>query len=288
MKVIDAHFHYSKIKSFEEIALNNCIDYTKVGFLKECKDNNIVAGVSMGLTETNQGLFPDNKAINPMLCDLAELPENFYFCTGINPLDLDIDSIKKIKNACENSQCVGLKIYAGYYHYYLADKIYNQVYAIAKEYNLPIVIHSGDTFSKRGLLKYSHPLQIDELAVLHPEIRFVIAHLGNPWLIDTAEIIYKNENVYADLSGLLEGDKGKIKRFSSQELFINMYKTALILADRYDKLIYGSDWPIVPMNAYINFIKQTIPEKHYNDVFYNNALNIFQRLKIKNNEGIYD
>ena len=36
--------------------------------------------------------------------------------------------------------------------------------------------------------------------------RFVMCHVGNPWMIDAAEVIYKNMNVWADLSGLMVGD----------------------------------------------------------------------------------
>jgi predicted TIM-barrel fold metal-dependent hydrolase len=46
---------------------------------------------------------------------------------------------------------------------------------------------------------------MDEVAVDHGDVRFVLAHLGNPWLIDAAEVIFKNPNVWADLSGLLVG-----------------------------------------------------------------------------------
>ena len=282
MKIIDAHFHYSKIKSFIEIANQNNINYSKEGFIEETKDNNVVAGICMGLIETSPGGFPDHNSVNPMLCDLAELPENFYYCAGINPLNIDNKTIKDIEKTCENPECAGLKIYAGYYHFDLVDEIYNPVYRLAEKFNLPVVIHSGDTFSKRGLLKYSHPLQVDELAVKRPELKIVIAHLGNPWLMDTAEVIYKNENVYTDLSGLQVGDQALFDRFSSQELYINMFKTALILADRYDKLIFGTDWPLAPLKTYIDFIKKIVPEKYYEDVFFHNALKLFQRITYKN------
>ncbi|MCH5374725.1 MAG: amidohydrolase, partial [Planctomycetes bacterium] len=30
--------------------------------------------------------------------------------------------------------------------------------------------------------------------------------MGNPWTVDAAEVIYKNPNVYGDLSGFLVGN----------------------------------------------------------------------------------
>ena len=40
-----------------------------------------------------------------------------------------------------------------------------------------------------------------ELVRLCPDTRFVLAHVGNPWFRESAEVIYKNMNVWADLSG---------------------------------------------------------------------------------------
>jgi hypothetical protein len=47
---------------------------------------------------------------------------------------------------------------------------------------------------------------VDDVAVDYPDVKFVICHLGNPWFQDTAEVLYKNDNVYADISGLTLGD----------------------------------------------------------------------------------
>ena len=41
----------------------------------------------------------------------------------------------------------------------------------------------------------------------YPETNFVIAHCGCPWFLDAAEVIYKNANVWADLSGIFVGER---------------------------------------------------------------------------------
>ncbi len=52
---------------------------------------------------------------------------------------------------------------------------------------------------------------MDEVAVDFPGVRFVLAHFGNPWLIDAAEVLFKNANVWADLSGLFVGSDEEIR-----------------------------------------------------------------------------
>ncbi len=281
MKIIDAHFHYSNLECFILAAKDNGVDYSKTGFEKEYKDNCIVSGVCMGLEELSPGSFPDNHAKTPMTYNLDILPKDFYYCAGVNPHHLNDEDMISLEKELLKPQCVGIKLYAGYYHYFLTDKVYQSIYTLALKHKLPVVVHMGDTYSQKGLLKYSHPLIIDEIAVQYPELKLMIAHLGNPWLMETAEILYKNKNVFSDLSGLQVGNKAVFDRFSAQELYLNMFRTALILADSYDKLIFGTDWPLAPLSVYIDFVKKIIPQEHYEAVFYENALRFFTKIKEK-------
>ncbi|MBU4486887.1 MAG: amidohydrolase family protein [Candidatus Delongbacteria bacterium] len=280
MKIIDAHFHYSNIEVFYEIAAKNGVDYSRKGFIKEAEENQVVAGVCMGLSESRKSGFPDNDAETPMNFDLDEMPVNFYFSAGVNPYKLTKDNLIRLEETVQRPDCVGIKIYGGYYQYYFTDAIYEPVYELALKYDIPVSFHTGDTYSDNGLLKYSHPLTIDELACRYPSMKIVICHLGNPWLMDTAEIVYKNENVYSDLSGLLVGNDARFKFFTSKELFLNMYRTSFIFANRYDKFLYGSDWPLSKMKTYIGLCKLIVPEEHHEKVFYDNALNVYKKMKI--------
>ena len=72
------------------------------------------------------------------------------------------------------------------------------------------MFHTGDTATSTGSLKHAHPLTLDAVANLRPELKIVICHFGNPWISDVAELIYKHPNVYADISGLVAGDGGRI------------------------------------------------------------------------------
>src|SRR5262249_25139912 len=40
---------------------------------------------------------------------------------------------------------------------------------------------------------------------IHVDATNLTGHFGNPWLVGAAEVIFKNDNVWADLSGLLVG-----------------------------------------------------------------------------------
>ena len=280
MLIIDAHIHFSRIACFQETAdKESGCDYSLTGLQTELARNNVRAAVGMGLQETFRFGFPDQAATNPMELDMSDSwPEELYFCAGINPHELSDSSLEKIEKALRRPRAAGIKLYPGYYHFPVNDPIYAPIYELAAQFNLPVVIHSGDTFSDRGLLKYSHPLAIDELAVTHRRNLFVIAHLGDPWVKETAEIVRKNPNVWADISGLLVGSRTYIQEMGREPLVLNEFRHALIYAVSWDKILFGSDWPLAPVDAYIDFVERIVPEKHLENVLGKNALNVFPGL----------
>jgi len=279
MNIIDAHVHYSRIASFEDCAKNTSkVDYSEQGYKNETAANNVVKSICMGLAETVPGGFPDSKALTPMTADMEiTLPPGMSLCLGINPFTLTDRCLEETEAMIKNNKTiVGLKIYAGYYHADITDSIYDAVYNIAEKYDKTIVIHTGETYSNRGLLKYSHPLRVDDLAVARPEMRIVACHMGVPWAFDACEIAAKNPNVYFDISGILVGNSEFIKLQVENRLFLDRYKQALVFLSNYEKVIYGTDWPLVPMEAYIDFCKELIPEEAHGKVFYENAVKVFK------------
>ncbi|MGG4504245.1 amidohydrolase family protein [Heyndrickxia sporothermodurans] len=282
MNIIDAHIHFSNIRSFHETAKEQSfVDYSKKGIINEFEEAGVVLGIGMGLTETYGMGFPDPKTSTPMGLDLdSSLPNNIVYCAGINPYTLNNETLVLLENELQKDNVVGIKIYLGYYPFYAYDEIYHPVYALAEKYDVPVVFHTGDTYSERRLLKYSHPLTLDEVAVRFRKVRFVMAHFGDPWVLTGAEVVYKNSNMFADLSGLIVGTEIELMSYSEGR-FLDHLRHALVYCDHYDRLLFGTDWPLAPIKPYIKFIQQLIPKKYHEDVFYNNAVKVFPKIKNK-------
>jgi predicted TIM-barrel fold metal-dependent hydrolase len=170
-----------------------------------------------------------------------------------------------------------LKGYLGYLHYEPGHAGYSPYYALAERHGLPVIFHTGDTWSPRAKLRFAHPLLVDEVAVDHPNVRFVLAHTGNPWMLDAAEVVYKNVNVWADLSGLAVGDE---KAFASPDAGMKETLRRLARAWRYaerpNRFLFGSDWPLAPMGAYRGWVAGAVPEEYHEDVFAGNARRLFR------------
>jgi uncharacterized protein len=192
----------------------------------------------------------------------------------------DREHFARVDAALKSKRIVALKGYLGYLHYEPAHPTYRRYYELAEQHKLPVFFHTGDTYSPYGKLKYAHPLGVDEVAVDHREVRFIIAHVGNPWTLDAAAVIYKNVNVWADLSGLVVGEAEDLTCEESQAgLFdvVDRVLKAFRYAGRPNRFLYGTDWPLVPMPAYANWIRSMIPPEFHEQVFAENALKLFNR-----------
>jgi hypothetical protein len=97
---------------------------------------------------------------------------------------------------------------------------------------LPMLVHQGTTFVRRGPLLHARPILLDEIARRFPRLVIVIAHMGHPWLEEAVVVVRKHPNVYADVSALHPRPW-------------QLYQ-ALVCALEYraeHKLLFGSDYP---------------------------------------------
>ena len=172
-----------------------------------------------------------------------------------------------------------LKAYLGYVHRDPTDLGYRPYYQLAGKYDIPVIFHTGDTYSPKAKLKFAHPLLIDELAVDFPETKFVLAHFGNPWLMDAAQVVYKNHNVWADLSGILIGDAERFAAMIADGMLprtVTRVKEAIEYAESPEKFVFGSDWPLAPVATYRDFVRQLFPPEQHAAVFGGNARALFR------------
>jgi uncharacterized protein len=210
---------------------------------------------------------------------LARLVPGLFAIGVADPTCHDADHLRRVEAALATKQVRALKAYLGYLHYAPDHLGYRPYYELAERYQLPMIFHTGDTYSPCAKLRYAQPLLVDDVAVDHPKVKFVLAHLGNPWLNDAAEVVYKNVNVWADLSGLVVGDADSITAEERQEMLEETkqgLRRAFRYAERPNRFLYGSDWPLAPMAAYRSFIAAAIPEMYHPLIFEDNARALFR------------
>ena len=265
MKIIDAHIHFCpEMDGFRVLAEQAGHEYTAEHLRAEFRRLGITCAVVMGSRAPGT--------------DMADYPDFLRYCVG---LDRGWEQLKEqqlaelVEQNLRRPDCAGIKLYPGYSHRYVGDRRYAPLYELAAQYDKPVAIHTGATAGGMGLLKYAHPLTVDEAAAQFPQTRFVMCHFGNPWLTDAAAVMEKNENVFADLSGLLEGRVELDALFRENEGYFSLLRTWMGYAGGYEKLMYGTDWPLVNLEQYIAFAARLVPERWHDRVFYENAKRVY-------------
>jgi predicted TIM-barrel fold metal-dependent hydrolase len=237
------------------------------------------AGVDRALAMGCWNAPPDDPlGIAETLTLAREVPG--LFAVGVaDPARTDTGHLQRVDAALAAGRVRALKGYLGYLHFGPDHPGYTPYYELAARRGIPFIFHSGDTYSPRAKLRFAYPLLIDDVAVDHPDVRFVLAHCGYPWLVEAAEVVYKNVNVWADLSGLAVGSESSFQNEERRDLFedtMAMVRKAFRYAERPNRFLYGSDWPLAPMTAYRDLIRSIIPEVHHPLVFEENARALFR------------
>jgi uncharacterized protein len=167
----------------------------------------------------------------------------------------------------------GIKFYPGYEPFHPYDEWLRPWCQAAQAVNLPVIFHAGDTYSHAGgaRLKYALPIHIDELAVDMPDLKIVIAHMGYPWQREAAEVVYKNKNVYADCSGFVYGNFDH----NTERSFAKVLNVFIEVAGGYQKLMFGSDFPISNQASYLQVLRSTLDENTLTKVLCDTAKELF-------------
>lgn len=174
----------------------------------------------------------------------------------------------------KNKLIVGIKCYCGYEYYYPNDEKLYPLYRLCSDHNIPIIYHTGFILpGSQGLLKYSHPLNIDEVATAFPALKIIIAHFGSPWIADCAAVVAKNKNVYADISGQFTNPQS-----ISKEEEVDFIKDILTFKSLSDscKIMFGTDWWFYSQKECLRVTRNLPVSKDENDlILWKNAKNIF-------------
>ena len=262
--IIDCHTHLNQYESLEKIS---SLDDRVKKLLETMSDNDVDYSIVLSSYVVNE-----QRPSTQQLITATEEYDNLGIVAGYSINNHTEDDLKQYREWIKDGSIIGLKLYCGYEHYYPYDVKYQKVYDMCVEFGVPVMIHTGDTFLEQGKLKFSHPIHIDEVAVDNPELKIVMCHLGNPWLEDCQEVVYKNDNVYADVSGLAVGKFDHTFEMRMVEKVAELINYAG--EPRY--LLYGTDWPISDMGSYLSFAAKLKLKQQYRDrLMYQNAKELF-------------
>ena len=132
------------------------------------------------------------------LVDLA--PDKFIGFAGVDPLAPG--AADKLEDAFTRLKLKGLKLHPGRQRFQPADPRLEPIYQLCERYDKPILFHAGLSWEPDTLTSFSHPLCFEAVAAAHPKLRICLGHFGWPWVRETAMLMVKYPNVYADTGAL--------------------------------------------------------------------------------------
>jgi hypothetical protein len=266
--IVDCHTHLNSYGDDSVDDLAGCIDRLQLSMRRN--------RVDVAMVLTSYKVTPARPSTRTVVEATRHLP-NVHVVAGIPYKTFSQQDEDELRLLLEAGDIKGLKLYPGYEPFYPADAKLAPAYRLAEEFDVPVMIHTGDTYSPTGKVKYSHPLNVDEVAVDFPNVRFLICHLGNPWFRDCMEVVYKNENVYTDISGLTLGNfTDRFEAYMRQQL-----KEMLLWGMNPRKVLFGTDWPLVTMESYLQFMDELkLPPKDKQLMLHENAAR-FYKLDLK-------
>jgi uncharacterized protein len=262
--IVDCHTH---LNNYHDEAVDD-LPGSVEKLLRTMRRNRVDAAIALTSYKVTPGR-PSTRAV----VDAVRDHPNLFVVAGLSFADFREEDLEEIRPGVEEGKVKGLKIYPGYEPFFPSDPKLVPAMAFAREHRLPVMIHSGDTYTPKGKLKYAHPLHVDEVAVDYPDVDFVICHIGNPWIRDTMEVVYKNANVYTDFSGLVLGDfEDRFESYMRQQV-----QEMLLYGVQPEKCLYGTDWPIASMESYLDFMEELkMPPRDRKLMMCENAIRLFK------------
>jgi len=170
---------------------------------------------------------------------VQEYPDKLIGFMSLHPSDPH--ALDELHRCQSDLNLKGIKMGANYQNYEPLGTQAMAIYKAAEKAGLPMLFHQGTSAVQFAPIKNAHPLLVDEIAMLFPDLKIIMAHLGHPWTADAAVVVRKHPNVYADISGLLS------RPFTSYEAMLRSYEWDVI-----DKLLFGSDFPIFTVQETID------------------------------------
>jgi len=147
---------------------------------------------------------------------------------------------RELREGHEELGLRGIKLLPMYAGFSPDDEKLDPLWRYAQEHSLPVLLHMGTTFIAQAPLAFTLPRLIEPVALKHPGVKIILAHLGHPYEGECLVTIRKHENVFADVSAL---------HYRPWQLY-----NSLMLAQEYGvwhKLLFGTDYPFTTVNASI-------------------------------------
>jgi len=200
--------------------------------------------------------------------------------------------ITELEKLAKEKKISGIKLYPGYQGFRPNDERLNGVYALADQYNLPVMFHGGELHhccppNKRlkgprpcgfasckldNYLDLAHPRFVERPAREYPRVKFVVSHLANPHFSELRGVMTRCPNIWTDISGQFISGNPDDDKPEYREQIVYEIREFLKCPNGGKRVMFATDFPIQSYADSLELVRRlNLPEHELENIFANNA-----------------
>ena len=161
--------------------------------------------------------------------------DRFYGFAAVDPNRANAE--EELERAFGELKLSGLTLHLVRQHMLPSDDRMMRLYEVCRRHNKPVIFHAGLSWQPNGWSRFGQPSDFEPVAMEFPDVRFSLSHFAFPWVTETAALLAKYPNMYADTSSLFFD--------STDEMFAFMFDRVMDITwiDRgiRHQVMFGSD-----------------------------------------------
>jgi len=195
---------------------------------------------------------------------MRKYPGKFIPRVRINPTGAGImNEVRRIKSLITECNLQIITVLPYFLGVPCTDRQVFPFYTLAIEYDLRVCTSIGYP-GPAGIARNQHPLHVDELCYLFPELKVIQTHLGHPWVEEAIHNVIKYPNCY------LLTNEYRPRHFPPE--FIHHLNTRA-----QDKALWASGYPTIPFKTSLGDVKNLPLRDHVRPKYLReNALRLFK------------
>lgn len=269
--IIDAHVHLDCVS--EEVLASELERYTE--FMDA---HQVDAACVMTKSTYHINFFPEHER----LLELGQKNDRIFPIINIDVPRTTDEILEAVEKYLTEGLAYAVKIYPGYDPFYPHEHPRSlELCSLLDRLKKPLMVHTGDTVTPEGRLRYAMPIHLDEIAVRFPDLTIIMAHIGNPFFDEAQAVLYKNDNLLADGSGLFMSPSSEFVYDTYVEELIKKLRYIFAYIDSEQVIHFGGDFPFTNPDHHVQFWKLACQELEFTDLemhllFYENARRAFK------------
>lgn len=216
------------------------------------KFESYVSGLDYGLllAATYPASLGKRSFSNQELCHVLDMQKNIYGLAAFS-----LSRYIEEQAVLSHPKVRGIKFYTGYYAYFYTTVISQYIEKSISLGKDIFMFHGGICHTKQK--QSFHPQDLEGIIQKFPTWKFIIAHMGNPFFLETIALLEKYPNVFVDISGIF-GQGNPLEQKYKQTLQLVFY--SLAQKGLLGKVLFWTDFPLLASEE-MNIILSQVVEK---------------------------